>query len=89
MNSDENSDSDSEYELDQIEENYEPMNEEEHPQYASYPLEKKKEIVEFWRGRKDRKRKTLKQVQHRYFKITSTTQLYRWESQLDGMRITF
>lgn len=42
MNSDENSDSDSEYELDQIEENYEPMNEEEHPQYASYPLEKKR-----------------------------------------------
>lgn len=42
MNSDENSDSDSEYELDQIEENYEPMNEEEHPQYAPYPLEEKR-----------------------------------------------
>lgn len=51
-----------------------------------YSIDKKQEIIDFWRDcAKGKKRKTLKHVQHRYRKVPSMRALYRWEKQLtDG-----
>lgn len=70
---------------------YDEYDEDEAPHHANgnddlYSIDAKKEIILFWRdGAKGKKRKTLKQVQHRYRKVTSVVMLYRWEKQLtDG-----
>lgn len=51
-----------------------------------YPsLEKKKEILEFFRSpnrRKFKKAKTLEQIRHKYALISDLRILYRWEKQL-------
>lgn len=79
-NSDSNSDLD--YDLDQTDVNdYEPV-EKSIDSSRTYPVDKRKEIVEYWRGSKGKKSRSLRQVQHRYTKVASITQLYRWESQL-------
>lgn len=48
----------------------------------TYPIEKKRKIIEFWRS--GTKLKTLKQIRHDYSKVSSRETLYRWAKQLEN-----
>lgn len=47
-----------------------------------YPnIEKKREILNFWKS--GRKLKTLDQMQHKYRKLTNIRTLYNWEKEIE------
>lgn len=55
------------------------------PKVEVYPIEKRKEILMYWRSGTKNKNRKLAQVQHKYTKVASFMQLYRWEKQIaDG-----
>lgn len=52
------------------------------PQGDPYPtVEKKRQIIEYWKSAK--KLKTLEQMQHRYRKLNTIRTLYKWVDQLE------